>query len=181
MASTAYFRLHTGVADPRTLSILLQYIHKPTNRVRETQKHTITMHPAENRATITSTSHSGVTASEQVFLSVDNILLVDFLPRVFDGTVKPMYAIGVDRVALLMQPYSADIEGAERPLIKFEDGMFEDVFGGRIKIDPGAEPCGVAADGRSGMEVFEDALTVLFKNGMGVKWGSQQTLRPWEG
>ena len=179
MPSTAFFSLHTGVADPRTLSILLEDIDKPTNMVLDTQKHTITMHPAENRATIRSTSRSGVTAKEEeVFLSPDNIVLVDFLPRVFRGTVRPMYAIGVDRVAVMMQPYATDIEGSERPLIMFENGMFEDVFGGRIKISPDPEPSGVAADGRSGGEVFEDALAILFKHGMGVKLGTQQCLRP---
>lgn len=179
MPSTAFFTLHTGVTDPRTLTILLEYIHKPFNMVVDTQTHTITMHPAENRATITSTSWSGVTATEDVFLSRDNIVLIDFLPRVFEGTVKPMYAIGVDRVAVLMQPYATDIEGFERPLIRFENGMFEDVFGGRIKIGPGPEPSGVAADGRSGGEVFEDALVTMFRYGMGVKLGSEQTLRPY--
>ncbi|KAH6843425.1 hypothetical protein B0I37DRAFT_448732 [Chaetomium sp. MPI-CAGE-AT-0009] len=176
MPATAFFSLDTNAADPRTLSVLLEYVHKPSNTVLDAQKHTITMHPAESRATIEATSCSGVTASQDVYLSADSTLCVDFLPRVFDNTVWPMYAISPDRVAVMMQPFAADIEGPERPLVKFEYGMFEDVFGGRIKI--GAETPDVAADGRSGLTVFYDGLAKLFGEGMGVKWGTQQILRP---
>ncbi|KAK3291157.1 uncharacterized protein B0H64DRAFT_478472 [Chaetomium fimeti] len=176
MPSTAFFSVRISDTDPKTLIVLLEYIHKPTNIVLDCQKHTITLHPTESRATISVTSRGGVTASEDVVLSSDSVVCTDFLPRIFDNTVLPMYAISPDRVAIMMQPFAANIEGPERPLIKFEGGMFEEVFGGRIGID--ADPRNEAADGSSGVDVFNDALARLFENARSVVWGTNQILRP---
>ncbi|KAH6640173.1 hypothetical protein F5144DRAFT_609228 [Chaetomium tenue] len=169
MPSTAFFSLHTGATDARTLSLLLEYVHQPSNMVLDSQKHTITMHPTEGRATITSTSHDGVTASEEIFLLADSIMLVDFLPLVFDNTVRPMYAIATDRVAVLMNPFTAGIKGSERPLIWFKDNMFEDVFPGRIKIVPQPEGEDMSGNNKSGGCVLEDALNLLFEKDMSCR------------
>lgn len=179
MPATAFFSF--DAADRRTLSVLLEYVQKPTNVVLDAQKHTITMHPAERRATITSTSRSGVTTSKEVVLLPDTIILVDSLPHVFENTVRPMYAITADRVAVLMNPFTAGIKASERPLIRFEGGMFEDVFGGRIRIEPRTDDREMGGDGRSGVCVLEEALSTLFEKGMDVKWGEQPILRPQKG
>ena len=178
MPPAAFFSLRTEAADPRTLTVLLEYVHKTRDMVLDTQQHTITMDPARGAVTITSTSRNGVTASEEVFPSYNTIVLVDFLPHVFENTVKPMYAISADRVAVLINPFAAGIKGCERPLIRFEDSMFEDVFGGRIRVEPQSDSRNMSANYGSGMSFLEDALATLFDHGMAVKWGTQQILRP---
>ena len=173
----AFYTLQTSFSAPRTLIIVLEYVHQPTSTLVDNQTHTITMQPDENhpRATIESTSNDGVTAGEEVFLAPSSVVCIDFLPRVFDWSVQPLYAVTPDRVAVFMQPFAAGVDPLQRPVVRFEGGMFEDVVGAvgrRMEVEPISEGTDVSATGQSGVEGFHQALVRLFGDGAAVKWGT---------
>ncbi|KAK4032101.1 hypothetical protein C8A01DRAFT_20784 [Parachaetomium inaequale] len=178
MSYKAVYTLQTSFSTPQTLTILLEYVEMPKNIVVDTQTHTITMHRGENqpKATIEVTSGDGRTASEEVYLEHSSVVCIDFLPRVFDSSVLPMYAISPDRVVVFMQPFAAGMDPLERPVVRFEGGMFENEFGRRIPVETNSEGTDVSGGGQSGVEGFREALARLFGD-VAVKWGTQQTLR----
>ncbi|KAK4153498.1 hypothetical protein C8A00DRAFT_33726 [Chaetomidium leptoderma] len=179
MAIQTFYTLSNSPSSPRTLTVTLQQIWQPDNTLLDSQTHTITLSQDGTTATIGITDEQqGVEAEAQVLLLSGGIVCIDFIPRVFNS-VLAMYAIAADRVAVFMQPFAADVEGLDRPVVRFEEGWgFEDAVGPRIPIREEAGAGGsdeeVDGGGRSGVEVFGEALERLFGSGKCVRWGGDQ-------
>ncbi|KAL2200100.1 hypothetical protein P885DRAFT_73937 [Corynascus similis CBS 632.67] len=184
MAPTAYFTMLAAPSSPRTLTILLEWIDNAAGGdgiVLDHQVHTITMDPHGLKAVIAAKSADGVTASEEVplFWGRDAVIVcADFLPPLFGGAVLPLYALAPDRVAVFMQPFATDVDALERPVVRFEADMFEDVYGGRIPVPLQARGASSRLDGtKSGLDVFYEALGKLFGENRGVRWATELILR----
>jgi hypothetical protein len=163
MSHAAFYSIHTCISAPRVLSILLEYIDEEKNVVVDRQMHTITMHPDAGKAIIEIKSDDDRPASVDVYLEPTSVVCIDFLPPVFDSSVLPMYAISPGRVAVFIQPFAAGVDVFDRPVVRFEDGMFEDVIvgrGRRIRIKTDAENTGVSRGGQ------------LWGGEVAVKWGA---------
>jgi uncharacterized membrane protein len=170
--SDTFYTLSTSSSTPRTLTIHFEEIHQPCNVVVKSETHSITIGPDGTTATIKLTS-DGVSASEEVLLVESGVVCIDFIPKVF-GSVLAMYTVSADRMAVFMLPFAADVDPLDRVVVRFEEGMFEDVSGGRRKINTTSEGEMVSEDGKSGVGVFYAALERLFGSGKSVRWAADR-------
>lgn len=143
----------------------------------ETQTHTLRLLRERSTALI-ELSADGVTEREEVLLPPNSVVLVDFLPRVF-GSVLVMYAVSRDKVVVLVQPYATGVAPANRPLAEYRGGKFH-VRGGShemVRLEADKQDDGsVTADGKSGVELFQETLRKAFGEGTAVLAGVDQIL-----
>jgi hypothetical protein len=164
-ASADTFYTLSTPSPHRTLIIHFEEIHQPFYVIVHSETHSITMDPEGTTATI-ELKRDDVSASEKLALVESGVVCIDFIPKVF-GSFQVLYAVAADRVALFIHPFAADVHPLERVVVRFEEGMFEDDFRGRRRIDTG-ERKAVAEDGSSGVDVFYAALARLFGSGKSV-------------
>lgn len=143
------------------------------------------MHPGRSTAVLRLTSDDGATSAEAEvgLLPGGGVVCIDFIPRLFGGSVLAMYAIAADRVAVLMEPFATGVDWRDRAVVRFDvvGRRFERVSAGRrIRIsgagDGGASGVDVTGNDKSGVEVFGQALERLFGRGRNVVWGGQQIM-----
>ncbi|KAL2016775.1 hypothetical protein VTK56DRAFT_2988 [Thermocarpiscus australiensis] len=151
-------------------------------RTVESETHTITLLPERFTAVVEVANDEGLAAGEEVLVGPGGaVLCVDFLPRVF-GSVLVMYAISWDQVAIFMQPFSALVEPSERPVVKFREGEFElgpleSRWMRPVPVDHDGDE-GVVVEGRSGVEMFQEALESIFGAGKRVLWAASESQPP---
>lgn len=91
-----------------------------------------------------------------------------------------MYAITFDKMMVFMQPFLAGIETWDRPVVLYDEkagfeilGKWERVLVRNEEVD---ESGNLPVDGKSGVQVFQEALEEQFGAGKGVRWGMEWTV-----